>query len=199
MTDEPRCPNCGGPLDTGGMCWQEGCAMRFQSPTHGTEGQREEPGEVCGCPEGLCYHADLPEGKRCRRSASINAPAPEAEPAGVTEGELLPCPFCGGEAESYDATMDACHPEWRVGCSKCGAHIFMDQEDEAIAAWNHRPAPPVEREPIERVRNILKEIESVRQQVDTQEWDDVDDELWTAHRHLVTAHAILAAPTKEES
>ena len=49
---------------------------------------------------------------------------------------LLPCPFCGGEAETnvYGATG-----EWFVKCP-CGAELnrLVYTEAEAIAAWNTR-------------------------------------------------------------
>ena len=125
--------------------------------------------------------------------------APEGEePAGVTEGEVEP-------ADGWlvwrpgDPNVEPMFFHRNQTNAREDVRFYMRQDGYKVCPLYRRPAPPVEREPIERVRNILKEIESVRQQVDTQEWGDVDDELWTAHRHLVTAHAILAVPTKEES
>ena len=50
--------------------------------------------------------------------------------------ELLPCPFCGGEAEAhvYGATG-----QWGVKCP-CGAETnrIVYTEDEAIEVWNRR-------------------------------------------------------------
>lgn len=60
--------------------------------------------------------------------------------------ELLPCPFCGGEAECYEYA----HPPenfhqratlylWRVRCRSC--YLGGDgirKQSEAIAAWNRR-------------------------------------------------------------
>ncbi len=70
--------------------------------------------------------------------------------------ELLPCPFCGGEAELHDgvviipvidesgAYIDADvedTPAW-VECAACGAATDgVDSADEAIAAWNRRAQP----------------------------------------------------------
>lgn len=51
------------------------------------------------------------------------------------ETTLLPCPFCGGEAEltGFDA------PEYWVWCPKCKASADMHTGMEnAIAAWNAR-------------------------------------------------------------
>lgn len=52
--------------------------------------------------------------------------------------ELLPCPFCGGEAAT---TQDKEHPHrWSVRCASCGMGDD-DYKAEAWAAqvWNNRP------------------------------------------------------------
>lgn len=62
---------------------------------------------------------------------------------------LLPCPFCGGEAESYQATermMSAdgsLNASWVVDCSQCDCNLEGDykNQDEAIRQWNTRAAP----------------------------------------------------------
>lgn len=53
------------------------------------------------------------------------------------EEELLPCPFCGGEAESQSI------PSFRnshfVRCKICLSSVRgYDTKDNAIAAWNRR-------------------------------------------------------------
>lgn len=54
---------------------------------------------------------------------------------------LLPCPFCGGEAELHcnsDETL------YGVYCPSCGAqtaHEGFATDQEAVAAWNRRPEP----------------------------------------------------------
>lgn len=51
-----------------------------------------------------------------------------------TATELLPCPFCGGEACHY-----APGPvEHHIECVDCYADIKKDSEFEAIEAWNTR-------------------------------------------------------------
>ena len=53
--------------------------------------------------------------------------------------ELLPCPFCGGEAETL--TAESMHGGYLFGimCSDCRSRgDVYTTEDEAIAAWNSR-------------------------------------------------------------
>ena len=52
--------------------------------------------------------------------------------------ELLPCPFCGGEAEPFNP-FDNADGTWCVLCSECAAATGFEQtEAEAIATWNIR-------------------------------------------------------------
>lgn len=54
--------------------------------------------------------------------------------------ELLPCPFCGGEATPCYQRDDI--GDWKVECQGCGAVSCPDgmryDMDEAIADWNKR-------------------------------------------------------------
>ena len=57
--------------------------------------------------------------------------------------ELLPCPFCGGEAEIIDIDkILKLKLRYSVGCSEefCGARIggLFKTTNEAIALWNTR-------------------------------------------------------------
>lgn len=47
--------------------------------------------------------------------------------------ELLPCPFCGGEADIFDPDME---PGYVVGCDRCDAvmDVHYASKAEAIAA-----------------------------------------------------------------
>ena len=53
--------------------------------------------------------------------------------------KLLPCPFCGGEAE-----IDSRGNSWQAWCRHCATiqmGEFYDTEANAIAAWNRRTQP----------------------------------------------------------
>lgn len=69
------------------------------------------------------------------RDPILPSPKPtEAEASGA--GELLPCPFCGGEAELRTNGM------WRVVCPTCKSGVGShDLPQHAIAAWNRRATP----------------------------------------------------------
>lgn len=74
---------------------------------------------------------------------------------GAPGDELLPCPFCGGEARHvldniYSNDHRRVHATW-VECAKCGAegtHVVdrhnNDHRAEAITAWNTRAPRPAE-------------------------------------------------------
>lgn len=72
----------------------------------------------------------------------------------VPTDELLPCPFCGGEANiieypahSHSPALVAAigipdHPgSWASECQRCGCGLIHATEAEAIAAWNRRTPP----------------------------------------------------------
>ena len=61
------------------------------------------------------------------------------------KSSLLPCPFCGGEAEIVTLNMLVEHSPVGVGCSSCAAILGeysdykrFNTEAEAIEAWNTR-------------------------------------------------------------
>lgn len=59
--------------------------------------------------------------------------------AGSSKSELLPCPFCGGEAEIL--TAESMHGGYLSGimCNDCRSRgDVYDTEAEAIEAWNTR-------------------------------------------------------------
>jgi Lar family restriction alleviation protein len=58
------------------------------------------------------------------------------------EIELLPCPFCGGDAIARTRLSGISGPTELVGCIKCGADTkAFKTESEAITAWNTRASP----------------------------------------------------------
>lgn len=50
------------------------------------------------------------------------------------ENELLPCPFCGGEAAIYEEILGG----YIVQCHECCGQIGIMTKERAIAAWNTR-------------------------------------------------------------
>jgi Lar family restriction alleviation protein len=49
--------------------------------------------------------------------------------------KLLLCPFCGGEAETFEASEDS----FSILCTGCGVETpYLPYLTEAIAAWNRR-------------------------------------------------------------
>ena len=58
----------------------------------------------------------------------------------MTETKLLPCPFCGGEADTV-GNLGHPHESWLVTCAACQIELYdFSSLDEAIAAWNRRAA-----------------------------------------------------------
>lgn len=55
------------------------------------------------------------------------------------EVQLLPCPFCGGEADiDHDHTVEECHA---YGCRSCDMWFNDFNANDAPAAWNTRTPP----------------------------------------------------------
>lgn len=54
---------------------------------------------------------------------------------------LLPCPFCGGEADIEEISGNPFTNEpyaWAVGCKDCNIGWYKETREDAIAAWNRR-------------------------------------------------------------
>lgn len=71
----------------------------------------------------------------------------------VTEIKLLPCPFCGGKA-SIGKTIDGMN--WQIVCRgecRCTSAYFA-QKENAVAAWNRRPAPENKPLTLEQLRQM---------------------------------------------
>lgn len=65
----------------------------------------------------------------------------------MSEIKLLPCPFCGGEAKTFQT-----EPFTQVVCTKCGSRIERIGKELAAQIWNTR-------KPME---NIIHSIELAR-------------------------------------
>lgn len=60
----------------------------------------------------------------------------------MSESGLLPCPFCGGEAQLEISANVFGERRFRVYCTGgiCGARIGLRESmTEAVSAWNRRP------------------------------------------------------------
>lgn len=69
--------------------------------------------------------------------------------------ELLPCPFCGGEARLSKDAFGNTILEW-VYCMSCGAQCGNGYtEAEAIAAWNTRAERVGERKTINKTGDFV--------------------------------------------
>lgn len=58
----------------------------------------------------------------------------------VRSNELLGCPFCGEQPETYwdsGTTLDECYREgFNIKC--CYVHVTAIYKEDAIIKWNHR-------------------------------------------------------------
>ena len=74
--------------------------------------------------------------------------------------ELKPCPFCRASGENLGLLCDPAEgsdnsgPSRRVQCYGCNIEApFYDSADEAIAAWNARPAPKADSALVRELRD----------------------------------------------
>lgn len=86
----------------------------------------------------------------------------------MSDIKLLPCPFCGGEAEMLNYSES----EWLVNCPACGGMVekWRKTEAEAIEQWNTRK--PMERivEQLEEAKDIAHD-DSMAETVSTRIWN----------------------------
>lgn len=105
---------------------------------------------------------------------------PITTPAEMREAaSLLPCPFCGSDAETVTGPVPR---KWGVMCRACDA--WRDDrcgtEAEAITAWNRRALPVAERQAIRD-----RALEEAAQCCDD-EADRCDDAVkWGGHRRYI--------------
>lgn len=106
--------------------------------------------------------------------------------------ELLPCPFCGGEAkDATDGSCDCCGKRVNgcIRCIRCGGEVsHFDSSEEAITAWNHRttPAPSIsEAELVDEAAIILVNRKRARcdiKAVTMYEMMELDPSGWDEYR-----------------
>lgn len=109
---------------------------------------------------------------------------------------LKACPFCGGEvalqeheAHTHSDALKRMIPDlpdhpgsWSVDCARCSVGMLHDAREAAIAAWNTRPRPVVDREAVAKV------IWSRFAPSHAVDWDDEPNKA----EYLQAADAILA-------
>ncbi|NTW88744.1 MAG: restriction alleviation protein, Lar family [Desulfobulbaceae bacterium] len=55
----------------------------------------------------------------------------------MESNDFLPCPFCGAKAH-FAIDEDADDGSGFVACSGCPAHMYAENELEALISWNRR-------------------------------------------------------------
>lgn len=86
----------------------------------------------------------------------------------MSELKALPCPFCGGEAETIMGPVPC---KWGVRCINCDVwrDDRCDSEGDAIASWNRRalPARGVGVKPLsaKQIRQLAAELHQVKETV----------------------------------
>ena len=62
---------------------------------------------------------------------------------------LLPCPFCGGIAKIVRWTKRGGDDHYTANCTSCDATATDESDrDEAMASWNSRAAPTIDKGPL---------------------------------------------------
>lgn len=88
----------------------------------------------------------------------LYAHPPSPEPDQLKDGELLPCPFCGGPASTIEDRGDnGCEPLLhRPQCKVCGGGLGgFNTRPEAIAIWNRRALSPRSLEGMEEIVRVI--------------------------------------------
>lgn len=75
-------------------------------------------------------------------STSAETPVAPTDNRDQTQDTILPCPFCGGNAETT-LEREQINQPWRTGCMACGVEVISLDEQYTIDTWNERVAPSV--------------------------------------------------------
>lgn len=62
----------------------------------------------------------------------------------MTEAELLPCPFCGGEASVEQQGTNRISTIY--SCDDCGCRLETGETWQVPARWNERAKPTIKKE-----------------------------------------------------
>lgn len=94
-----------------------------------------------------------------------------------TRADLLPCPFCGGEAKHYHHTPTGIMNTDHIECDNCSNGTCLHEtKAEAVTAWNTR-APTAD---AERIAALEGEVERLRKALGDIARDSNPD--WTEKR-----------------
>lgn len=87
----------------------------------------------------------------------------------TTDKTLLPCPFCGGEAERIDFDVGSGDNEGGscISCTKCQASgpVEFGYKENFVSNWNRRAAIALMRAPVGEVSDAMLEraLDAMRQ------------------------------------
>jgi Lar family restriction alleviation protein len=118
----------------------------------------------------------------------------------MTQHDLKPCPFCGGEAQRI--TIGEEEPNNAGGdvivCKDCQAcsRVEFGRKENLVSAWNRRPTPAgdaVER--VARMMNENIEAREIAKQEDADAYDDSEPRVQDYWQALARAAIAAIDPT----
>lgn len=105
----------------------------------------------------------------------------------MSKSELLPCPFCGGEAEVFAGAL------YEVQCRNCyrAGTWLCDTEAKAIKAWNTRAETRAERDLRDEVNWLHAELHGAEMEA-SGETVLLDEQYSHAMRLVEELHQVLS-------